>query len=187
MHNRLEAVLGSVKALLWPLLALIPMNILAIWLGVRSAMAPVRRLSGDIAARGSENLAPIDVSDQPRELKPIADAVARLVERLRVALDAERAFSANSAHELRTPIAGALAQTQRLIAELDDAAAPQAREGRRGDLEEAFAPLREASPAVARRRGHQPQRRGDRPAAGARRRRGGRFRAPVPTEGHFLS
>lgn len=121
MHNRLEAVLGSVKALLWPLLALIPMNILAIWLGVRSAMAPVRRLSGDIAARGSENLAPIDVSDQPRELKPIADAVARLVERLRVALDAERAFSANSAHELRTPIAGALAQTQRLIAELDNA------------------------------------------------------------------
>ena len=62
------------------------------------------------------------MSDQPRELKPIADAVARLVERLRVALDAERAFSANSAHELRTPIAGALAQTQRLIAELDDAA-----------------------------------------------------------------
>ena len=53
-------------------------------------------------------------------MKPIADAVARLVERLRVALDAERAFSANSAHELRTPIAGALAQTQRLIAELDD-------------------------------------------------------------------
>ncbi len=121
MHNRLEAVLGSVKALLWPLLALIPMNIFAIWFGVRSAMAPVRRLSGDIAARGSENLAPIDVSGQPRELKPIADAVARLVERLRVALDAERAFSANSAHELRTPIAGALAQTQRLIAELDDA------------------------------------------------------------------
>ena len=121
MHNRLEAVLGSVKALLWPLLALIPMNILAIWFGVRSAMAPVRRLSTDIAARGSDNLAPLDVSDQPRELKPIADAVARLVERLRVALDAERAFSANSAHELRTPIAGALAQTQRLIAELDHA------------------------------------------------------------------
>lgn len=122
MHNRLEAVLGSVKALLWPLLALIPMNILAIWFGVRSAMAPVRILSADIAARGSENLAPIDVSDQPRELKPIADAVARLVERLRVALDAERAFSANSAHELRTPIAGALAQTQRLIAELENSA-----------------------------------------------------------------
>jgi signal transduction histidine kinase len=45
---------------------------------------------------------------------------ARLVERLRAALDAERAFAANSAHELRTPIAGALARTQRMIAELSD-------------------------------------------------------------------
>ena len=51
----------------------------------------------------------------------MADAVASLIERLRAALDAERAFAANSAHELRTPIAGALAQTQRMIVELGDA------------------------------------------------------------------
>ena len=38
-------------------------------------------------------------------------------------LDAEREFAANSAHELRTPIAAALAQTQRLIAELPRGAA----------------------------------------------------------------
>ena len=42
------------------------------------------------------------------------------MERLRAALDAERAFAANSAHELRTPIAGALARTERMIAELSD-------------------------------------------------------------------
>jgi two-component system OmpR family sensor kinase len=71
--------------------------------------------------RGGRNLAALDISGQPGELQPIAEAVARLVERLRVALDAERAFAANSAHELRTPIAGALAQTQRMIAELSDA------------------------------------------------------------------
>ena len=121
--GRWDAVIGSAQAMLWPLAALIPINILGIWLAVRGAMKPVLRLSGDIATRSGNNLAPLDISDQPAELRPIANAVARLMERLRSALDAERAFAANSAHELRTPIAGALAQTQRMIAELHDAKA----------------------------------------------------------------
>jgi two-component system OmpR family sensor kinase len=54
----------------------------------------------------------------PKELKPIARSVNLLLGRLRSALEAEREFTANSAHELRTPIAGALAQTQRLAEEL---------------------------------------------------------------------
>ena len=51
--------------MLWPLLALIPLNVLAIWLAVRGAMKPVLRLSGDIATRSGDNLAPLDISDQP--------------------------------------------------------------------------------------------------------------------------
>ena len=119
---RNEAVLGAAQALLWPLAGLIPLNIFGIWLAVRRGLKPVHRLSRDIAARDSSNLVPLDTSDQPAELRPITEAVAHLMERLRSALDAERAFAANSAHELRTPIAGAIAQTQRMIAELTDAA-----------------------------------------------------------------
>ena len=115
--GRDKAVLAAAKAMLWPLAALVPLNILAIWLTVRGAMLPVSRLSRDIADRGASNLGPLDISEQPTELRPIAVAIAQLMGRLRAALDAERAFAANSAHELRTPIAGALAQTQRLIAE----------------------------------------------------------------------
>jgi two-component system OmpR family sensor kinase len=120
IHGRIEAATGTILAVLWPLAALIPLNALVIWMIVRQAMRPVLRLSNDIAARGSQNLAALDTLDQPFELRPIADAVARLLERLKAALDAERAFAANCAHELRTPLAGALAQTQRLIAELTD-------------------------------------------------------------------
>jgi signal transduction histidine kinase len=119
-RGRQDAILGAAKALLWPLTLLIPLNILIIWLAVRGAMRPVLRVSRDIAERGATNLAPLDISDQPGELRPIAVAIARLMGRLRAAIDAERAFAANSAHELRTPIAGALAQTQRLIAESSD-------------------------------------------------------------------
>lgn len=117
-HGRWEAVTGSIWAMLWPLVVLIPLNIVLVWGTVRAAMQPVTEFSDAIASRGGRNLAPLDTSGQPLELQPIASAVARLLERLRAALDAERAFAANSAHELRTPIAGALAQTQRLIAEL---------------------------------------------------------------------
>ena len=117
-RERWHAMSNSAKAMLWPLVGLIPLNILIIWLTVRGTLRPVQNLSSAIAQRGGQNLAPLDISGQPNELRPIAQAVARLVERLRLALDAERHFAANSAHELRTPIAGALAQTQRMIAEL---------------------------------------------------------------------
>lgn len=66
----------------------------------------------------SRNLEPLRSDRHPAELAPIAEAIDALLSRLKAALDAERSFAARSAHELRTPIAGALAQTQQLAAEL---------------------------------------------------------------------
>ena len=67
-----------------------------------------------IESRGSGDLSPIETTDLPTELHTIATSVNDLLERLRRALESERSFTANSAHELRTPIATALAQMQRL-------------------------------------------------------------------------
>ncbi|MEO8241940.1 MAG: HAMP domain-containing sensor histidine kinase [bacterium] len=119
--HRAEAIDEATRALLWPLAWLVPLMALAIWLLTRFSLAPVSGLSQQIAERGGGNLAPLDGKDQPRELRPIVSAVDRLMERLRAAMDAERVFATNSAHELRTPIAGALAQVQRLKAELGSA------------------------------------------------------------------
>lgn len=119
-EHRAEALAESIGGLLWPLAALLPLIAAGIWYAVRLAMRPVERLRRDVASRDRSNLAPIDTTDQPVELAPIAEAIGELIERLRAALDAERAFAASSAHELRTPIAGALAQVQRLAIELGD-------------------------------------------------------------------
>ncbi|MFJ6325092.1 MULTISPECIES: ATP-binding protein [unclassified Rhizobium] len=116
--NRREASRESGVALLWPLLALIPASIVAIGLVVGRSLRPIDRLRSQIATKDGGNMMPLDSEALPRELQPIARSVNLLLDRLRLALEAEREFSANSAHELRTPIAGALAQTQRLLAEL---------------------------------------------------------------------
>lgn len=121
--HRSGALNASAGALILPLAGLIPLFGVAIWFGIRLAMRPVERLRHDIAARGSRNLTPLSSEGHPFELAPIADAVADLLTRLQTALNAERAFAASSAHELRTPIAGALAQTQQLTVELGDAPA----------------------------------------------------------------
>jgi len=76
-------------------------------------------LRSDIEARGAGNLTPVNADRLPEEIGPIALAVNQLMNRLQRSLLAERSFAANSAHELRTPIAGALAQTQRLLSTLN--------------------------------------------------------------------
>ncbi len=117
-HERSDALWEAVWGLLLPLAALLPLVALGVFVALRLALRPVEALRRDLAERGRHNLAPIDLQNHPPELAPIAAEVASLLERLRQALDAERAFAASSAHELRTPIAGALAQTQVLASQL---------------------------------------------------------------------
>jgi len=117
-EHRAEAIGETALALILPLGVLAPASVLAIWLIVGRALLPITTLRRAIGRRGGGRLDPLDAGPQPKELAGIVGSVDRLLERLRAALESERAFTANSAHELRTPIAGALAQTQRLLAEL---------------------------------------------------------------------
>ncbi|WP_376743462.1 histidine kinase dimerization/phospho-acceptor domain-containing protein [Ensifer canadensis] len=105
-------------ALFFPILALIPASIIAIILVVRMTLSPIEGLRDDIGTKDGGNMVPVDEAGLPVELRPIARSVNLLLDRLRAVLESEREFTANSAHELRTPIAGALAQTQRLLAEV---------------------------------------------------------------------
>jgi two-component system OmpR family sensor kinase len=120
LRHREAAVRRAVAALIWPLVALVPIALLGVWLTIRLSMKPVIAFRRAIEARGRGNLAPVAAAGLPDEIAPVAASVNALMERLRGALEAERSFTANSAHELRTPVAAALAQTQRLIAELPE-------------------------------------------------------------------
>jgi two-component system OmpR family sensor kinase len=111
---RSEAARDATIALLQPLLLLIPLSLLGTWLLVRFSLRSVLSYRDAIEQRGVGDLSPIEGGQLPAEINPLAEAVNHLMERLRSALEAERSFTANSAHELRTPLAAMLAQIQRL-------------------------------------------------------------------------
>lgn len=121
--HRQKAVRDAIRLLAWPLVLLLPLGIAGTWVLVAVTLRPVVAFRHEIEARGSGHLAPVSVSHLPSEIAPVAEAVNALMARVRRALDAERSFTANSAHELRTPVAAALAQAQRLRAELPEGAA----------------------------------------------------------------
>jgi two-component system OmpR family sensor kinase len=123
ISHRRKAAIEAVGMLLWPLAVLLPLSQLGVWALVRFALRPVQAFEREIELRGRGDLSPVNATALPRELAPVAGSVNRLIARLQRALEAERGFTASSAHELRTPVAAALAQTQRLIAELPEGAA----------------------------------------------------------------
>ncbi|MDO5371235.1 ATP-binding protein [Paracoccus sp. (in: a-proteobacteria)] len=120
LAHRQDVARQALIGLALPLALIVPASLFGVWAAVRAAMVPIRRFRAGIEARGGGDLSPIPAEGLPSEFRPNAQAVNRLLDRLRRALEAERSFTANSAHELRTPVAGALAQVQRLIVEAPD-------------------------------------------------------------------
>jgi two-component system OmpR family sensor kinase len=116
---RNQALWQTIGAIALPLALLIPLSALVIYSSVRRGLAPLRDLGAEVSTRDAANLKPLLAMPAPTELVPMRSAIDALLARLRSAFDAERALAANSAHELRTPIAGSLAQTQRLVEELE--------------------------------------------------------------------
>ncbi len=103
-----------------PLVVVIPIALGAIVLAARTSIAPLRRFRERLEARSAQDLSPVPADDLPSELAPVATTLNGLLDRLEAAFHAERSFAANAAHELRTPLAGAIAQAQRLRTESAD-------------------------------------------------------------------
>lgn len=115
-EERWEAYRDSFLAMLVPMLAIVPLGYLLVGWIARGALAPLGVLRAEIAARDGGRLDPIDAAGQAAELRAITATLNGLMARLAQALEGERLFATNAAHELRTPLAIALAQTQRLRA-----------------------------------------------------------------------
>jgi two-component system sensor histidine kinase QseC len=115
----LWAVLNGV---LMPLLYALPLLALGGWLAVRNGLAPLRHLSQALAKRQPDALEPVVLKDVPSEIDPVVHSLNALFERIQSMMASERRFTADAAHELRTPIAAIRAQAQVAIGAGTDAA-----------------------------------------------------------------
>jgi two-component system, OmpR family, sensor kinase len=105
---------------LWPLIVLLPLLGVAVWGVVGRGLAPLRRVTGALDTRHPEALDPLPDARLPLEVQPLVRALNGLLKRLAVALDTQKAFVADAAHELRTPLAAVQIQTQLLARAHDE-------------------------------------------------------------------
>lgn len=124
------AILWAVlRSTLWPMALALPFLALAAWWAVYSGMAPLRRMGRTLAARRPQDLQPIPLDGATAEVAQMVNALNELFARIAMLLESERRFTADAAHELRTPIAAIRAQAQVAMAESDDAARRHALQG----------------------------------------------------------
>lgn len=109
---RREIVLASLTSILKPMLWALPLLALGIWWAVRGSVRPLGRLGNAVAARQPQSLESLSTEGVPPEVLPLVTALNELFEHMARLLATEQQFTADAAHELRTPIAGIRMQAQ---------------------------------------------------------------------------
>jgi two-component system sensor histidine kinase QseC len=126
IDSRASILWAVLRSTLWPMALALPLLALAVWWAVRHGTGPLRRLGHTLAARPARDLTPVQADDAPAEMVPMVDALNDLLQRIGGLLDSERRFTADAAHELRTPIAAIRTQAQVALTEADGALRRQA-------------------------------------------------------------
>ncbi|KGE07089.1 MULTISPECIES: ATP-binding protein [Burkholderia] len=118
VRNRLAASVAL--RTVWPLILLLPFLGAAVWMIVGRGMRPLRRVTRAVESRRPEALDPLPDNRLPQEVQPLVHALNGLLARLAAALDTQKAFVADAAHELRTPLAAVQIQAQLVARAQDD-------------------------------------------------------------------
>jgi two-component system sensor histidine kinase QseC len=120
-YERDELATAVARNFVVPLAIALPVLGLVIWAAVGRAMRSLTHVNRQVASRPADNLASIDVDDAPSEIVALVTNLNHLFRRVQGLIEQERQFTADAAHELRTPLAGIRAQAQVARGATDDA------------------------------------------------------------------
>lgn len=98
------------------LLLALPVLALLVWISTGRGLAPLATMSRAIGSRNADNLQPLDLERVPSEAQALVDSLNKLLHRLSESIDRERSFTADAAHELRTPLAAIQIQAEVALA-----------------------------------------------------------------------
>ena len=121
-HHIRDDLIGHIAwRLLFPALFGLPLIGIWVWLATRQGLSSLDGIARQIASREPQQLQPLTPASAPEEIRTMLEAINGLFQRVETTLDAERRFTADAAHELRTPLAALQAQLQVALRARDDA------------------------------------------------------------------
>ena len=111
-HIRDDLIAHIAWRLLVPALFGLPLIGFWVWLATRHGLSSLDGIARQIASRAPQQLQPVSPAAAPEEIRTMIEALNGLFQRVDTALEAERRFTADAAHELRTPLAALQTQLQ---------------------------------------------------------------------------
>jgi len=128
-HERDELVWNLMAGQVLPWLLTLPVLLLVMYGAVRRALRPLHTLTSELDRRAPGDLAPLQEDGVPQDLLPLVKSMNTLFARTGAAMEHERRFTADAAHELRSPLAALQAQWEAARLQVAaDAGSPSARD-----------------------------------------------------------
>lgn len=128
-YERDELATAVARNFVVPLVIALPVLGIVIWAAVGRAMRSLTHVDQQVASRTADNLTALDITDAPSEIGALVTSLNELFGRIQGLIEQERRFTADAAHELRTPLAGIRAQAQVAGGATNDAERARALDG----------------------------------------------------------
>jgi len=110
--NRGRVVQQLILFSIVPQVLLLGLLAVAVRRAIQSDVQPIADLETALSQRDASDLTPVEIKSNTRDIQHLSRAINELFARIEQSLRAQREFSGNVAHELRTPLAGIRAQAE---------------------------------------------------------------------------